>query len=132
MGTSYYVWPGASHNRFEHCLGVLTEILALSVLNSSPTGVSHLARSMAEHLHDTQPELDITPRDVDCVQIAGLCHDLGHGPWSHVWDSLFIPTVAYGCSFLLSILSHHESTQTHEEVEARRRVEDDVQVSVGD
>ena len=20
-GTSYYVWPGASHNRFEHCLG---------------------------------------------------------------------------------------------------------------
>ena len=21
LGTSYYVWPGASHNRFEHCLG---------------------------------------------------------------------------------------------------------------
>jgi hypothetical protein len=22
LGTSYFVWPGASHNRFEHCLGV--------------------------------------------------------------------------------------------------------------
>lgn len=22
LGTSYYVWPGASHNRFEHCLGI--------------------------------------------------------------------------------------------------------------
>ncbi|KAJ7683564.1 hypothetical protein B0H17DRAFT_1205071 [Mycena rosella] len=77
LGTSYYVWPGASHNRFEHCLGV-----------------AYLARSMAEHLLYTQPELGITARDVDCVQIAGLCHDLGHGPWSHVWDGLFIPSVA--------------------------------------
>ncbi|KIM78005.1 hypothetical protein PILCRDRAFT_608246 [Piloderma croceum F 1598] len=75
LGTSYYVWPGASHNRFEHCLGV-----------------AHLARLMAEHLQKSQPELGITPRDVQCVQLAGLCHDLGHGPWSHVWDSLFIPT----------------------------------------
>ena len=22
LGLSYYVWPGASHNRFEHCIGV--------------------------------------------------------------------------------------------------------------
>lgn len=21
LGTTYYVYPGASHNRFEHCLG---------------------------------------------------------------------------------------------------------------
>ncbi|KAJ7683566.1 hypothetical protein B0H17DRAFT_1205073 [Mycena rosella] len=77
MGTSYLVWPGVSHNRFEHCLGV-----------------AHLARSMVEHLRDKQPELGITPRDVDCVQIAGACHDLGHGPWSHVWDGLLMPKIA--------------------------------------
>ncbi|KAJ7983116.1 hypothetical protein DFH06DRAFT_1172457 [Mycena polygramma] len=79
LGTSYMVWPGASHNRFEHCLGV-----------------AHLARSMAEHLCEAQPGLKITSRDVDCVQIAGLCHDLGHGPWSHVWDGLVIPKIAPG------------------------------------
>ncbi|KAJ7740601.1 hypothetical protein B0H16DRAFT_1566945 [Mycena metata] len=77
LAASYMVWPGASHNRFEHCLGV-----------------GHLARSMAEHLRNEQPELHISARDIDCVQIAGLCHDLGHGPWSHLWDGLFIPSVA--------------------------------------
>ncbi|KAJ7062807.1 HD-domain/PDEase-like protein [Mycena amicta] len=79
LGTSYYVWSGAAHNRFEHCLGV-----------------AHLARSMVEHLQREQPKLGITERDVNCVQIAGLCHDLGHGPWSHVWDGMFIPAVAPG------------------------------------
>lgn len=50
---------------------------------------------MTEHLQNSQPELEITDRDVKCVQLAGLCHDLGHGPWSHVWDSLFIPNALY-------------------------------------
>ncbi|KAH9928821.1 uncharacterized protein B0H18DRAFT_1155264 [Fomitopsis serialis] len=79
LGTSYYVWPGASHNRFEHSLGV-----------------AHLAGLMAEHLQKSQPELNITRRDVKCVTIAGLCHDLGHGPWSHVWDAMFIPRALPG------------------------------------
>ncbi|TFK53350.1 HD-domain/PDEase-like protein [Heliocybe sulcata] len=79
LGTSYYVWPGASHNRFEHCLGV-----------------AHLARLMVEHLQREQPELGITDRDVTCVELAGLCHDLGHGPWSHVWDAQFIPKAMPG------------------------------------
>ncbi|KAI0317682.1 hypothetical protein OF83DRAFT_1120014 [Amylostereum chailletii] len=74
LGTSYYVWSGASHNRFEHSLGT-----------------AYLARQMAVHLKDTQPELGITERDVRCVELAGVCHDLGHGPWSHVWDSMYIP-----------------------------------------
>ncbi|KAI0285127.1 hypothetical protein BGY98DRAFT_947337 [Russula aff. rugulosa BPL654] len=75
LGLSYYVWPGASHNRFEHCIGV-----------------AYLARQMVVHLKDAQPELDITDREVRCVELAGLCHDLGHGPWSHAWDGGYIPS----------------------------------------
>ncbi|KAH7916640.1 hypothetical protein BJ138DRAFT_1051916 [Hygrophoropsis aurantiaca] len=71
LGLTYFVFPGASHNRFEHCLGV-----------------AHLARLMTEHLRSVQPGLGITERHIKCVELAGLCHDLGHGPLSHVWENV--------------------------------------------
>jgi len=39
--------------------------------------VCHLAGELLETLRLKQPELDVTEKDVLCVKIAGLCHDLG-------------------------------------------------------
>ena len=74
LGGVYYVFPGAASKRFEHSIGV-----------------AHLATTFVKHLDNVQPALGITEQDILCVQIAGLCHDLGHGPFSHLFDARVLP-----------------------------------------
>ncbi|XP_023224762.1 deoxynucleoside triphosphate triphosphohydrolase SAMHD1-like [Centruroides sculpturatus] len=69
LGFLYTVYPGANNNRFEHSLGV-----------------AYLSKKFLLELRNNQPELNITDQEINCVQIAGLCHDLGHGPFSHSWE----------------------------------------------
>ena len=39
--------------------------------------VSYLAGKLLRRLKINQPELEVQERDILCVEIAGLCHDLG-------------------------------------------------------
>jgi len=76
LGVASYVFPTATHKRFEHCIGT-----------------AYLALKVAKKLKKAQPYLEITERDVQCVAIAGLCHDLGHGPYSHLFDGPFLSKI---------------------------------------
>jgi HD superfamily phosphohydrolase len=48
--------------------------------------VSVLANRLVTSLKFRQPELDVSERDIKCITLAGLCHDLGHGPFSHAFE----------------------------------------------
>nr|XP_018627196.1 deoxynucleoside triphosphate triphosphohydrolase SAMHD1 homolog isoform X2 [Nicotiana tomentosiformis] len=80
LGLTYMVYPGAVHSRFEHSLGVYW--LASDAVNRLKTcqGV----------------ELGIESFDVQTVKLAGLLHDVGHGPFSHMFEREFLPRVRDG------------------------------------
>eukprot|EP00188_Purpureofilum_apyrenoidigerum_P005239 Plantae.Rhodophyta-Purpureofilum_apyrenoidigerum.ctg6646.p1 GENE.Plantae.Rhodophyta-Purpureofilum_apyrenoidigerum.ctg6646~~Plantae.Rhodophyta-Purpureofilum_apyrenoidigerum.ctg6646.p1 ORF type:complete len:474 (-),score=72.29 Plantae.Rhodophyta-Purpureofilum_apyrenoidigerum.ctg6646:444-1865(-) len=79
LGMCDRVFPGATHTRFEHSIGV-----------------AHLSGRQMSHLFDKQRrELFAGEEDFSyrrrIVELAGLCHDLGHGPLGHIFDMTFLP-----------------------------------------
>lgn len=87
LGVCYYVFPGASHNRFEHSLGV-----------------AHLSFKMIKGLQMRQPELNISDRTCILIKIGGLLHDIGHVCFSHFFDNIFLPKFVKNHKF-----QHHEA-----------------------
>lgn len=51
-------------------------------------GVAHLAGKLIRAICDKQKQWKrlVTETDILCVMVAGLCHDLGHGPFSHAFE----------------------------------------------
>jgi deoxynucleoside triphosphate triphosphohydrolase SAMHD1 len=73
LGACSYVFPTAQHSRFEHSIGV-----------------AHLAKEFLRNLVLNSENINVKQEDYLLVEIAGLCHDLGHGPFSHTFDNEII------------------------------------------
>jgi len=68
LAGSYLVYPGATHTRFEHVVGAM-----------------HVAGQIAESLaRDSEMPAD----QIQEVRIAALLHDVGHGPFSHMYEEV--------------------------------------------
>lgn len=80
LQSSWWVFPTAEHSRFTHSLGVM-----------------HLAGTLAVHLYPGLRDLleergEVAPSPAlveETMRLAGLLHDLGHGPFSHFFDEQY-------------------------------------------
>ena len=65
LGMGDYIFPGAVHTRFNHCMGC-----------------SYVSSQIAN-------KVGLADEDKQLVVIAGLLHDIGHGPFSHTFEDIF-------------------------------------------
>src|SRR3989338_11153913 len=68
LGSNIIVFPGASHNRFEHAMGVYSKTTLFC------------ERLVKEGF--------LTPYQAKNISLFGLLHDIGHGPFSHVIEGV--------------------------------------------
>ena len=67
LGGDFQVYPTAEHSRFSHSLGVY------EIVRRMVTEIKSLSNELSEY-------------DKVSVMLAGLLHDVGHGPFSHAFE----------------------------------------------
>ena len=74
LGLTHFVYPGATHTRFQHALGAIHLMgQAIGIIRSKG--------------------MEITDEEAEAVTVAILLHDIGHGPFSHTLESGFIENI---------------------------------------
>ncbi|MDH3610228.1 MAG: HD domain-containing protein [Nitrosopumilus sp.] len=68
LSGAHLTYPGAQHTRFEHSLGVM-----------------HIASQAGEALKEKGL---LKSDDIEILRVAGLLHDIGHGPFSHLFEEI--------------------------------------------
>lgn len=88
LALSYLIYPGATHRRFEHSLGVM-ELAGrvFDVVTSQDNVTDRIRNSLSEITK--QNELQYWRR---VIRMAALCHDVGHLPFSHAAEKELLPT----------------------------------------
>jgi uncharacterized protein len=79
LQSARWVFPTAEHSRFTHGLGVMHE---------AGLWGRHLYPTLRTALADAEPGVDVPSEGlvVETLRIAGLLHDVGHGPFAHFFD----------------------------------------------
>jgi len=80
LQSARWVFPAAEHSRFQHSLGAM-----------------HLAGRFAQQLypslHAIFPDGPSAPLLEELLRMAGLLHDVGHGPFGHFFDDNFLDAI---------------------------------------
>lgn len=87
LALTYLLYPGATHRRFEHSLGVMDLAGKVFDVLTRIENVHHRVQDVVNELR-SDARLQYWRR---AVRMAALCHDLGHLPFSHAAEHALLP-----------------------------------------
>ena len=104
LGTCDFIFPGASHTRFEHSIGtyyLADRMLSRIRISSDKVKINTWLDQIPElnsHYklnYDQIAYFGLNMWISELIKIAALCHDVGHGPYSHLFDDVFVKNSKY-------------------------------------
>jgi len=103
LGSSQYIFPNSIHTRFEHSIGTyylckqlthrLSDSTDINEMNTYLRSIPYFTDYINENYKDKLCYFDGYLQEL--VNIGALCHDLGHGAFSHIFDDYFIKKSKY-------------------------------------
>lgn len=123
LALTYLVYPGATHRRFEHALGVME--LAGRVFD-----IITDARNVHDDVRDMIPDSVTLQYYRRVLRMAALCHDLGHLPFSHAAEEL-LPEGRHHEDLTADLIRSEEMREIWDAMRPPLNVEDLVKIAVG-
>jgi HD superfamily phosphohydrolase len=87
LGMTHLLYPGATHRRFEHSLGVLELASRVYKVVTRPDRIPNEFLELLPELRDDHSRSYWH----QVIRVAALCHDLGHLPFSHTAEQELLP-----------------------------------------
>lgn len=87
LAMSYLVYPGATHKRFEHSLGVMELAARVFDVVTNNFNIHRKVRELIPEISD-KDKIGYWRR---VLRMAAICHDLGHLPFSHAAEKELLP-----------------------------------------
>lgn len=88
LALTYLVYPGATHRRFEHALGVMDLAGRVFDVITHPGSIHPQIRELLKEELENEDRKRYWRR---VLRMAALCHDLGHLPFSHAAEHELLP-----------------------------------------
>ena len=127
LALTYLVYPGASHKRFEHSLGVMELAGRVFDVLTQDDAIDGEVRKLIPEI--SQPSFKQYWRRV--LRMAALCHDLGHLPFSHGAEKDLLPDGWNHEQITKEIILSNEMEEIWGNMTPPLRAEDVVKLAVG-
>jgi HD superfamily phosphohydrolase len=125
LAMTYLVYPGATHRRFEHSLGVMEVASRIFDVITSPQNIH-------KEITDLPPEI---PGEKSywkkVLRAAALCHDIGHLPFSHAAEKELLPEGWNHEKLTRELIQSNEMRKIWNNLTPPLRTDDIIKLAVG-